>query len=134
MGLNAKIRKHRKSVETPRTADGRRVVSSARARYVRCGPRKLALVAKELRNRTVGEAMEILNAIHKPSAAPHLRTVIASATANAENNAPEPNDLVIAELRVETAPIIKRFRPAAYGRMVKIRKRLSHITVLLAED
>ena len=133
MGLNAKIRKSDKQREVKHTADGRRVIASARARYVRCAPRKLALVAKDLRGITVAAARQYLDSIHKPSAAPHLRTLLASAAANAENSAPEPEELVIGELRVEGAPIIKRFRPATYGRMVKIRKRMSHVSIYLTE-
>lgn len=134
MGLRSRIRKIRKTQATPTTADGRVVVSSARARYVRCSPRKLALVANALRNQTVGEALDTLRFVQKPSAVPHLERTLRSAVANAENVSPEPYELIIGEIRVETAPMMKRMRAASFGRAVRVRKRMSHLTIMLTEN
>ncbi|MEQ8822248.1 MAG: 50S ribosomal protein L22 [Sumerlaeia bacterium] len=130
MGRRSQMKARRK--ELPQlTPDGREVVSKATARFVRSGPRKLALVAELIRNKSVDEALEILQFTHKPSAVPHVEKILRSAVANAANVAPDPYDLVIGDIRVESGPMMKRIRPASMGRAVRVRKRLSHIHLTL---
>lgn len=132
MGRRAREKKERKTAAVERTQDGREVVSRAVARYIHCSARKMALVANQLRDKQVGEALEILEYLQRPSAVPYVKAAVKSAAANAQDTAPDPMELVIAEIRVEGAPMMKRIRPASMGRAVRVRKRLSHITVKLA--
>ncbi len=122
-----------KTVKAPLTADGRPIVSRAHTRSVHVAPRKARLVVDLIRNKTVAEALEILAFTHRPSAVPYVLNTLRSAAANAENIHPEPGNLVVAEIRVDGAPMMKRIRPASMGRAVRIRKRMSHIYLALSE-
>jgi ribosomal protein L22 len=111
-------------------ADGK-IVVRAKARYVRTAPRKARLVVDHIRGKSVDEARAIL--IHTPRAASRdVLKLLDSAIANAENN----HELVADELKidrvfVDEGPTLKRFRPRALGRATQIRKRTSHMTILL---
>lgn len=108
-----------------------KVVVRAKARYVRTAPRKARLVVDHIRGKSVDEARAIL--IHTPRAASRdVLKLLDSAIANAENN----HELVADELKidrvfVDEGPTLKRFRPRALGRATQIRKRTSHMTILL---
>src|SRR5215213_9309143 len=113
-----------------REEDGK-VVVRAKARYVRTAPRKARLVVDHIRGKSVDEARAIL--IHTPRAASRdVLKLLDSAIANAENN----HELVADELKIDKAfvdegPTLKRYRPRALGRATRIRKRTSHMTILL---
>jgi ribosomal protein L22 len=108
------------------------VTVRARAKYVRCAPRKARLVIDHIRGKRVDEARAIL--LHTQRAASRdVLKLLESAIANAENN----HELVADELRVARAyvdegPTLKRYRPRALGRATRIRKRTSHLTIELA--
>jgi ribosomal protein L22 len=110
---------------------GEEIIVRAKARYVRCAPRKARLVVDHIRGKSVDEARAIL--IHTPRAASRdVLKLLDSAIANAENN----HELVADELKIHQAfvdegPTLKRFRPRALGRAARIRKRTSHMTILL---
>ena len=107
--------------------------STAKARYVRIAPRKVRLVMDMVRGKPVEDALNTLGLVRK-SASPILVKVIKSALANAENNHDMDTDgLVIKEAYVDEGPTLKRFMPRAMGRATMIRKRTSHITVVLSE-
>ena len=107
--------------------------STAKARYVRIAPRKLRLVMDMVRGKPVEDALTTLGLVRK-SASPVLAKVIKSALANAENNHGMNTDgLFIKEAYVDEGPTLKRFMPRAMGRATQIRKRTSHITVVLSE-
>ncbi|EMJ49790.1 ribosomal protein L22 [Leptospira santarosai str. CBC1416] len=97
-------------------------------------PRKVRLVADEIRGYAVGEALDILKFTNKRAIEP-LTKVILSASANASvlNNKVNLDELFIKKIYVDEGPIMKRFRPRARGRAARIRKRLSHITVVLSD-
>lgn len=104
---------------------------SAHARFVRIAPRKTRLVANELRGLSVAKAIETLKYIPKKAASP-LYKLIESAAANAEHNFNLNRDtLVIKSLTVNEGPTIKRYMPRAHGRATMIRKRMSHISIVL---
>jgi ribosomal protein L22 len=113
-----------------RDGDGK-VIVRAKARYVRTAPRKARLVVDHIRGKSVDDARAIL--IHTPRAASRdVLKLLDSAIANAENN----HELVADELKidqvfVDEGPTLKRFRPRALGRATRIRKRTSHMTILL---
>jgi len=102
-------------------------------RYVRVSPRKARLVIDMIRGRYAEEALDILR--HTPKAvAKTIERIVTVGVANAENNDELDIDtLYIKEAYVDQGPTMKRFRPRAMGRATKIRKRTSHITVILDE-
>lgn len=103
------------------------------ARYQRVSPRKARLVARNVQGMGVDDAMSILTfTFNKPARIIH--EVMKSALANAETNTSLDVDaLVVKEVLVTEGPTWKRFMPRAQGRATKIRKRTSHITVILSE-
>ena len=106
-------------------------VVRAQAKYVRSSARKARLVCDHIRGKTVGEARAIL--AHTPRAvARDWSKLLESAIANAENNHElVGEDLYIKAVHADEGPTIKRFRPRAQGRATRIRKRTSHLTILL---
>ena len=101
----------------------------AQARYVRMTPMKVRRVVDLVRGRSVEDALTILKFAPQAAAEP-VSKVIASAAANAENNAGlDRSTLVIATATVDEGPTAKRFQPRAQGRAFRIRKRSSHITI-----
>ena len=100
--------------------------------YVRSSPRKARQVVDLIRGKSVNEALIILG--HVPNRpARYLEKLIKSAVANARHrdDAMDVDDLRITEAFVNGGPISKRWRPRARGRATPIRKRTSHITVVL---
>ena len=106
-------------------------VVRAQAKYVRSSPRKARLVCDHIRGKTVEEARAIL--AHTPRAvARDWSKLLESAVANAEHNHElVGEDLYVKSIHADDGPTIKRFRPRAMGRATKIRKRTSHLTILL---
>jgi large subunit ribosomal protein L22 len=103
------------------------------ARYVRVSPRKARLVVDEIRGKDAGEAATILRFTPK-GAAEIVGKVLASAVANAEHNLKvKPETLFVSEAYVNEGPTLKRIRPRAMGRAFRIRKRTSHITVVVKQ-
>ena len=104
----------------------------AQARYVRMTPMKCRRVIDVVRGLPVQEALDILR--FQPQAASEpIAKVVASAAANAENNRQlDRASLVISSAYVDEGPTLKRFRPRAQGRAYRIRKRTSHITVVVS--
>lgn len=106
---------------------------SAKAKFIHMSPRKIRLVVNIVRGMEVGKAINQLQFINKAAAKP-LAKLINSAIANAENNFSLSKDnLYIKEIRVDEGPTIHRWMPKAYGRATPIRKRTSHIILLLSE-
>jgi large subunit ribosomal protein L22 len=103
----------------------------AHAKYVRSSARKARLVCDHIRGKSVEEARAIL--AHTPRAvAQDWSKLLESAVANAEHNHElVGEDLVIKAVHADEGPTIKRFRPRAMGRATSIRKRTSHLTILL---
>jgi len=109
------------------------VEAKAIARHIRISPRKVNVVIDLIRGKKVGEALAILK--HTPKAASEiLEKVLNSAVANAENNHNmNVDNLYISEAYANQGPTLKRFRPRAQGRGVRILKRTSHITLVVKE-
>jgi len=103
------------------------------ARYIRLSPRKAREVVDLIRGKDLKEALAILRYTPRRASAP-IAKVVQSAAANAEHNYEMNKDsLYVAECYVDQGPIIKRFQPRAMGRADTLRKRTSHITVVLKE-
>lgn len=108
-------------------------ITSARAtaRYVRVTPMKARRVIDLVRGKSVSEALAILKYAPQRAAAP-VAKVVKSAAANAENNfGLDPRSLVISKAFADEGPTMRRFQPRAQGRAYQIRKRTSHITVVV---
>ena len=105
--------------------------ANAKARYVRISPRKARRVVDLIRGLPVAEARRILT-FSNLGAAKQVGKVLNSAIANAEQNPGVVADnLVVARTFVDEGPTLKRWRPRALGRATPVRKRTSHITVVV---
>ena len=103
------------------------------AKYVRVQPRKVRLVASEVRGKSARAAADLLR-FHPSKGARALRKVLISAMANAqENHGANPDTLRILKISVDEGPRLKRIRPRAMGRVNRILKKTSHITVVVEE-
>ena len=103
----------------------------AKARFVRVSPTKARRVIDLVRGKSVAEALDILRWAPQAASEP-VAKVIASAAANAQNNnGLDPATLVVATVYADGGPTAKRIRPRAQGRAFRIRKRTSHITVIV---
>jgi large subunit ribosomal protein L22 len=105
--------------------------ASAIARFVRVSPTKARRVINLVRGRSVADALDILRWAPQAASEP-VAKVIASAAANAQNNnGLDPATLVVATVYADEGPTAKRIRPRAQGRAFRIRRRTSHITVIV---
>ena len=105
----------------------------ATAKYVRVSPTKVRQLTPLIKGEHVDQAIRILQFSDKPAAAKPLLKVLNSAIANAENNdGLDPDDLYVVNAFADEGPTLKRYQPRALGRAYKIRKRTSHITVVVA--
>ena len=103
----------------------------AKARFVRVSPRKARRVIDLVRGRSVADALDILRWAPQAASEP-VAKVIASAAANAQNNnGLDPATLVVTTVYADEGPTAKRIRPSAQGRAFRIRRRTSHITVVV---
>ncbi|BBX48177.1 hypothetical protein GCM10009641_07780 [Mycobacterium cookii] len=103
----------------------------AKARFVRVSPTKARRVIDLVRGKSVAEALDILRWAPQSASEP-VAKVIASAAANAQNNnGLDPATLVVATVYADDGPTAKRIRPRAQGRAFRIRRRTSHITVVV---
>lgn len=105
----------------------------AQARYVRVTPMKARRVVDLIRGMNADDAQAMLRFAPQAASEP-VGKVLASAVANATNNhAMDAKDLRISEAFVDEGPTMKRIRPRAQGRAYRIRKRSSHITVIVTD-
>ena len=107
--------------------------ASATLKYARISPRKVKIVADLIRGKKVDEALAIVRFTPKASSKT-IEKLLVSAIANAENNhGMNRGNLIVSEIYANQGPTLKRIRPAAKGSAVRIRKRTSHITIVLKE-
>jgi large subunit ribosomal protein L22 len=103
----------------------------AQAKFVRVTPQKARRVVDLIRGMNAGEAQAVLQFAPQAASEP-VGKVLASAVANASNNLNlDPATLWVSQVWVDEGPTMKRFRPRAQGRAFRIRKRTSHITVVV---
>lgn len=113
--------------------------ASARARMIRMAPRKMRLVADLIRGKTVAEARSIL-AFTRKASAPLIGKILDSAVANAENEAKQErkhidtDDMVIRLLTIDDGPTMRRFISAPRGRAMRVRKRTSHVELVISDE
>ncbi|MFU0781966.1 MAG: 50S ribosomal protein L22 [Thermoanaerobacterium thermosaccharolyticum] len=107
--------------------------AKAVAKYVRISPQKAGLVMNMIRGKNVNEALAILK-FTPNKAAGIVEKVLKSAIANAENNfGLDRDNLYVAKAVADQGPIMKRMMPRAMGRSNLMRRRTSHITVVVNE-
>ncbi len=105
----------------------------AQAKWVRTSARKARVVLDNIRGRSVPEARTIL-AFTTRAAATDIEKVLRSAVANAEaNHGLDGDELVVEAAYADEGPTLKRWKPRARGRVNRIRKRMCHVTLVLAE-
>jgi large subunit ribosomal protein L22 len=106
----------------------------AQAKHVRQSPYKVRRVLDLVRGLPVDEARVVLDFTNR-RAADTIKKVLDSAVANAEHNlALDADELFVAEAYADEGPTLKRWRPRARGRATRIRKRTSHITIVVADE
>lgn len=103
-------------------------------KYVHGSPRKMRIVVDVVRGMKVGDALSTLHYMPQ-HAARWVESTIHSAVHNLMDRAADQRvdeeDLVIRQITVDQAPMVKRIRPAPRGRAHRIRKRMSHLTVIV---
>jgi large subunit ribosomal protein L22 len=105
--------------------------AQASAKFVRMSPYKVRFVLDLIRGKHVDEARRVLQFTPK-APAPELTKILNAAVANAENTLRVPPDsLFVARCWADEGPTLKRWRPRALGRAYRIRKRTSHITIVV---
>ncbi|MSV30970.1 MAG: 50S ribosomal protein L22 [Bryobacterales bacterium] len=106
----------------------------AEARYIRVSPQKARLVVDLIRGQRAGDAINILRSTNK-RISPTIEKVLRSAIANAEQKSSkvDVDQLVVSEAYVNEGPRMKRIRPAPMGRAYRYQRRISHISVTVAE-
>ncbi len=104
------------------------------SKYIMGAPIKMRRVVNSVRGMRAVDALETLALLPQAAAVPVYKTV-KSALANADENYHlDKDDMIIAEIRIDEGPRLRRARYGARGRFKPIKKRLSHITVVLQED
>jgi large subunit ribosomal protein L22 len=106
----------------------------ASATHIRISPRKVRTVVDTVRGKSVSQALSILAFTRKKAALP-VQKLLKSALANAAENdgISDVDTLVIDRIMVDEGPTLKRYMPRARGRATPIRKRTSHIRIVLRE-
>ena len=108
------------------------------AKHIRISARKMRPVIDEIRNRDVNEAYAVLQFSKKAAAEPidkALRSAVANAVYKADENGEvlDVDDLYVKQAYIDEGRTLRRFRAAAMGRAAPIRKRMSHVTVVVDE-
>ncbi|MHB1615236.1 MAG: 50S ribosomal protein L22 [Actinomycetes bacterium] len=112
--------------------DANAATAMARVRYLRVTPMKARRVVDLIRGLPATEAQAVLRFSTQAASEP-VGKVLDSAIANAEHNRQlDPATLWVSQAFVDEGPTLKRFRPRAQGRAFRIRKRTSHVTVVVA--
>lgn len=105
----------------------------AKAKHIKASPRKVRLVVDVIRGLRVDQAIDQLTFVQK-KATGSIEKLVKSAIANALNNFELKEDnLFVKEIRVDEGPTMKRWQPRARGRACPIRKRTSHVSIVLGE-
>jgi len=124
-------RKHNKAEAMK---EARKSVSFAKLRNCPTSPRKMRLVADMIRGQEVFKALSLLQYSPKEAAgrmATLLRSAVANWEAKNEGDRPEDANLVVKEVFVDSARMLKRIQPAPQGRAHRVRKRSNHVTIIV---
>lgn len=108
----------------------------ARARFVRISPRKLRQVCELVKGKEVEYAMRILPFVPKRGAKiihKVLKSAIANLAASETSLKIDESDLYIKSIKVDGGPMLKRYRAGSMGRVMPVKHRLSHITIVVSK-
>lgn len=124
----------KKRLKAEQRKEDKKNISLAKLNNCPTSPRKMRLVADLVRGEDVFKAMVILQ--HTPKDAARrmeklLRSAISNWEAKNEGQRPEESDLIVKEVFVDSARVLKRLRPAPQGRAHRIRKRSNHVTIII---
>ncbi len=120
------------ATHVPGTKTNERPGTRAQVKYVRSSASKARVVLDLIRDKSFGEASDVLNFVER-DIAQVIKKCLDSAVANAEHNdGLAAEELYVAACYADEGPTLKRFRPRARGRASRIRKRTTHITVIVA--
>jgi large subunit ribosomal protein L22 len=111
--------------------------AQACSRYVRQSPRKIRIVMNEVRGKKVGDALNYLHFSPKKGSdviEKTLRSAVSNLLQKADDAKIDPDSLIVSEAFVNGGPHMKRFRPASMGRISRLNKPTSHVTVVVCEE
>lgn len=124
----------RKRLKAEERKEERKSLAIAKLNNCPTSPRKMRKVADTIRGKDVFQALNILK-FSKQEASLRLEKLLRSAIANwetkNEGDRPEESNLVVSEIQVDSARMLKRLRPAPQGRAHRIRKRSNHVTIIV---
>jgi large subunit ribosomal protein L22 len=103
------------------------------ARYIKTAPRKIRLVCDLIRGKKLTDAITLLSFLKK-QAASDLLSLLKSAEANTKQKDLKPENLYIKEIKCDEGPSLKRWLLGSHGRTTPIKKRMSHVTVVLSDE
>ena len=110
--------------------------AQASSRYVRQSPRKIRIVIDEVRGKKVGDALNYLHFSPKKGSEvieKTLRSAVSNLLQKAEDANIDPDGLIVSKAFVNGGPHMKRFRPASMGRISRLNKPTSHVTVVVSD-
>jgi len=111
------------------------VEATAHARWVRVAPRKMRLVADMIRGSAVRDAVNKLHFSTKRGSVPiekAVRSALSNLMQKEEGAKLDPGEVFIKEIKVDEGPAARRWLPRAMGRATRIRKKMSHVHIVLA--
>ena len=107
-----------------------------RANYLRTSPRKMRRVIEKIKGQNVEDALNYLHFLPKRSA-DYIEKALRSAVSNFyeayEGKKISESDIYIKSVSVDNGPVLKRFRPMSMGRAGRIRRRTSHLTIIIED-
>lgn len=110
--------------------------AQACSRYVRQSPRKIRIVMNEVRGKKVGDALNYLHFSPKKGSdviEKTLRSAVSNLLQKADDANIDPDSLIVSKAFVNGGPHMKRFRPASMGRISRLNKPTSHVTVVVSD-
>lgn len=104
----------------------------ARVSNYRQSPRKTRLVTDAIKGKSVADALTELTFLNKRAASPMMK-LLKSAIANAEKQGEDARSLIVKNITVDKGRVQTRFMPRAFGRAAPLRRRMSHVSIVLAK-
>ena len=111
--------------------------AQASSRYVRQSPRKIRIVMDEVRGKNVGDALNYLHFSPKKGSEvieKTLRSAVSNLLQKADDANIDPDGLTVSAAFVNGGPYLKRFRAASMGRISRLNKPTSHVTVVVSDE
>ncbi len=111
--------------------------AQASSRYIRQSPRKIRIVMDEVRGKKVGDALNYLHFSPKKASEvieKTLRSAVSNLMQKAEDGNVDPDGLIVSKAFVDGGPHMKRFRAASMGRISRLNKPTSHLTVVVSDE